>query len=71
MERFNLSYHKPWRELNNTMLCQLSMARSDEARRILLGIGEVNTHNIYAQCRKGDHKHCFVLKCECECHKHA
>ena len=49
---------------------QLNACADDAARRILLGISGADTL-IFAQCRKGDHKHCFVLRCQCECHKHA
>jgi hypothetical protein len=40
MLRFGLDYRKPCRDLPESLLEQLSLCRSDEARRILLGVSK-------------------------------
>lgn len=36
--RFNIEATRPHRLLNDKVMCQLSMCRSDEARRLILGV---------------------------------
>ena len=35
---FGLTMLRPWRYINQDMVCQLMRCRSDEARRLILGI---------------------------------